>query len=227
MSDRRFDRGRAASLTVARKEIVDTLRDRRTILVTLVSAALAGPIFLLLIFNLFAQQADRARELTLAVRGAEHAPALIAFLERQQVTITPAPDDFEAKIRGGDLDVVLIVEPKFDEDVEEGTRRDGTPRLRPLAGSRALVDRPGRDAAARLQPRSGAQTRLLLRGIAPEVGNPLNVETVESRDTAAVGRARAVPGRVLRPVRRGDGRHGGRARHDGRRARARRRSNRC
>ena len=69
--------------TVAAKEIVDTVRDRRTILVTLVSAALAGPVFLFLIFNMFAQQADRARELTLAVRGAEHAGALMAFLERR------------------------------------------------------------------------------------------------------------------------------------------------
>ena len=58
-------RGASRILTVARKEIVDTLRDRRTLLVTLVTAALAGPIFLLLIFNLFAQQADRARELEL------------------------------------------------------------------------------------------------------------------------------------------------------------------
>ncbi|MBA3505604.1 MAG: ABC transporter permease, partial [Betaproteobacteria bacterium] len=51
--------------TIARKELVDTLRDRRTMLVTLFSAAAAGPIFLLLIFNLIASQADRARELEL------------------------------------------------------------------------------------------------------------------------------------------------------------------
>lgn len=163
--------------TVARKEIVDTLRDRRTIVVTLVSAALAGPIFLLLIFNMFAQQADRARELTLAVRGAEHAGALIAFLERQQVTIAPAPDDFEAKIRGGDLDVVMIVEPKFDEDIKKG--RAATVRLvydRSRDRARSSIDQA--ETLLRAYNRQWGQTRLLLRGVAPEVGNPLNVETV-------------------------------------------------
>jgi sodium transport system permease protein len=164
-------------LTVARKELVDTLRDRRTILVTLVSAALAGPIFLLLIFNMFAQQADRARELNLAVRGAEHAGALIAFLERQQVRIAPAPDDFEAKIRGGDLEVVMIVEPKFDEDTKKG--RAATVRLvydRSRDRARASIEQA--ESLLRAYNRQWGQTRLLLRGIAPEVGNPLNVETV-------------------------------------------------
>ena len=164
-------------MTVAMKEIVDTLRDRRTILVTLVSAALAGPVFLFLIFNMFAQQADRARELTLAVRGAEHAAALMAYLERQQVKSTPAPDDFEAKIRAGDLDVVMIVEPAFEDDVKKG--RAATVRLvydRSRDRARASIEQA--ETLLRAYNRQWGQTRLLLRGIAPEVGNPLNVETV-------------------------------------------------
>jgi sodium transport system permease protein len=164
-------------LTVARKELVDTLRDRRTIVVTLASAALAGPIFLMLIFTLFAQQADRARELALFVQGGEHAGALIAFLERQQVTIKPAPDDFEARIRAGDLDVVMIVEPKFAEDVKRG--RAATVRLvydRSRDRARASIDQA--ETLLRAYNRQWGQTRLLLRGIAPEVGNPLEIETV-------------------------------------------------
>lgn len=164
-------------LTVATKEIVDTIRDRRTILVTLISAALAGPIFLFLIFNMFAQQADRARELTLAVRGAEHAAALMAYLERQQVKATTAPEDFEAKIRAGDLDVVMIVEPTFDEDVTKG--RAATVRLvydRSRDRARSSIEQA--ETLLRAYNRQWGQMRLLLRGIAPEVGNPLNVETV-------------------------------------------------
>ena len=49
--------------TVARKELLDTLRDRRTLLVTLLPAAAAGPLFLLLIFNLIAEP-DRPRART-------------------------------------------------------------------------------------------------------------------------------------------------------------------
>ncbi|HVF63842.1 MAG TPA: ABC transporter permease [Casimicrobiaceae bacterium] len=164
-------------LAVARKEWVDTLRDRRTIIVTLATAALAGPLFLMLIFNMIAQQGERARELKLAVRGAEHAGALVAFLERQQVTITPAPDDFEAQIRAGDLDVVMIVEPKFAEDTKKG--RAATVRLvydRSRDRARASIDQA--ETLLRAYNRQWGQMRLLLRGIAPEVGNPLNIETV-------------------------------------------------
>ena len=163
--------------TVARKELVDTLRDRRTIVVTLASAALAGPIFLLLIFNMFAQQADRARELKLPVRGAEHAGALVAFLERQQVTISEAPEDFEKQIRAGELDVVMIVEPKFVDDVKKG--RAATVRLvydRSRDRARSSIDQA--ETLLRAYNRQWGQMRLLMRGIAPEVGNPLEIETV-------------------------------------------------
>ena len=58
---------------VARKEIVDIFRDRRTMLVTLVTAIVAGPVLMLLVLNLVARQADKVRELTSA-RG-RHASA--------------------------------------------------------------------------------------------------------------------------------------------------------
>ncbi|GMU71064.1 MAG: hypothetical protein AMXMBFR42_05300, partial [Burkholderiales bacterium] len=69
------------AVTIARKELVETFRDRRAVVVTLLSAALAGPLFLALIFNMIAGQGERARTLVLPVDGAERAPALVAFLE--------------------------------------------------------------------------------------------------------------------------------------------------
>ena len=87
----RSDSARARIAVVAAKEIVDIFRDRRTMLVTLVTAIAAGPVLMLLVLNLVARQADTARELSLPVVGREPAPALAAFLERQQVTLTPAP----------------------------------------------------------------------------------------------------------------------------------------
>ena len=52
-------------LTVVTKELVDTFRDRRTMMVTLLTAIAAGPLFLALILNVAASQADKARELKL------------------------------------------------------------------------------------------------------------------------------------------------------------------
>lgn len=164
-------------LTVAGKEIVDTLRDRRTMLVTLATAALAGPIFLLLIFNLMARQAQAAHELRLPVHGGEHAPALIAFLAREQVKIETAPPGYEDRIRAGEVDVVLVVDPAFADDVKAG--KAGVVRLvfdRSRDRARASIDQA--EALLRAYNAQWGRMRMLLRGVAPEVAYPLDVQAV-------------------------------------------------
>lgn len=161
--------------TILRKEIVDTYRDRRTILMTLATAIAAGPILLVLMLNLVASQADKARNLRLPVAGREHAPALIAFLERQQVTLLPAPPGFEQMIRDGELDVVLDIDPAFGDDVAQG--KAGTVRLiYDRSRDRARSSIGEAEALLRAYGRAWGRGRLLLRGIAPEVGMPLSVE---------------------------------------------------
>ena len=155
----------ARILTVAGKEILDTIRDRRTILVTLLTAIAAGPVFLALIFNMTANQADKARELKLPVVGRENAPALIAFLERSQVVIQEAPADYEAKIRAGDLDVALWIDPAFETDVAAG--KAGTVRLvydRSRDRARAAIN--SAESLLVSYNRLWGTQRLVLRGIA-------------------------------------------------------------
>ena len=165
-------------VTVARKELLDTLRDRRTLLVTLLPALIAGPLVLMLMFSVIANQIDKVRELKLAAIGQEHAPALVAFLERQQVALTPAPADYEARIRGGELDVVLVVDDKFESDVADG--KAGTVRL-VYDRSRDRAQAAIREAESLLRAynRQWGSQRLLLRGVAPTVGNPLNIESID------------------------------------------------
>jgi sodium transport system permease protein len=164
------------TLAVLRKEWLDMLRDRRTATVTLVSSIAAGPIFLLLIFNLIASQAERARDLTLPIAGAEYAPALVAFLERQQVSVTEAPSDYDAQIRRGDLDVVLIVDDEFGADVARG--KPGTVRLvfdRSRDRARPAIEQA--ETLLRAYNRLWGDQRLMLRGVTVSVANPLRVET--------------------------------------------------
>ena len=164
--------------TILRKELLDTFRDRRTIFVTLLTAIAAGPLFLALILNMAASQAEKARDLKLPVAGAENAPALIAFLTRQQVTIETAPADYEKRIRAGDLDVVLAIDAQFEGDVAAG--KAGTVRLiydRSRDRARASIDQA--EALLRQYNRLWGTQRLLLRGIAPDVALPLEVETVD------------------------------------------------
>ena len=165
-------------VTVTLKELVDTLRDRRTMMVTLLTSIAAGPLFLTLILNMAANQAERGRELKLPVIGAAHAPALIAFLERQQVVIQPAPEDYEAKIRNGDLDVALVIDPTFAADVAAG--KPATVRLvydRSRDRARASID--AAESALRTYNRQWGTQRMVLRGVAPQVALPLEIEGVD------------------------------------------------
>jgi len=164
------------TLAILRKELVDMFRDRRTGTVTLLSSILAGPIFLLLLFNLMASQAERARTLTLPVVGAQYAPAVIAYLERQQVTITQAPSDYDAKVRAGDIDVVLIVDREFAHDVAQG--RPATVRLvfdRSRDRARASIAQA--EALLGGYNRLWGEERLMLRGVTSSVASPLRIES--------------------------------------------------
>ncbi|MBS0321782.1 MAG: ABC transporter permease [Proteobacteria bacterium] len=162
---------------VARKELLDASRDRRTLLVALVSAAAAGPIFLMLIFNLIASQAEKSHDIKLPVIGAERAPALIDYLKRQQVTITAAPADFEKQIRGGDLDIVMTIDDGYADAVA-----DGRPGIVRLTYDRSR-DRAGATIAEvedllRTYNRQWGGERLMMRGLAPSVAAPVEVRGV-------------------------------------------------
>jgi len=165
-------------VAVARKELLDTLRDRRTLLVTLLPALVAGPLVLMLMFTVIASQLTKAQELKLPAVGQDHAPALVAFLERQQVTLTAAPADYEAKIRSGEIDVVLVIDDKFESDVAEG--KAGTVRLvYDRSRDRAQASIREAESLLRAYSRQWGSQRLLLRGVAPTVGNPLNVDAID------------------------------------------------
>jgi len=165
-------------VAVARKELLDTLRDRRTLLVTLLPALVAGPLVLMLMFTVIASQLTKAQELKLPAVGQDHAPALVAFLERQQVTLTAAPADYEAKIRSGEIDVVLVIDDKFESDVAEG--KAGTVRLvYDRSRDRAQASIREAETLLRAYSRQWGSQRLLLRGVAPTVGNPLNVDAID------------------------------------------------
>ncbi len=76
-----------ALLTVFRKEFLENLRDRRTLL----SALLFGPLFGPLLFGLMVSRmldqsvVESDEPLKLTISGGEHAPGLTRYLETQGV----------------------------------------------------------------------------------------------------------------------------------------------
>jgi sodium transport system permease protein len=162
-------------LVVSRKEFVDALRDRRTLLMVLLSSVAMGPLVLLMLSGLVGSLEARAERRVVVAQGIEAAPTLRNFIERQGYTLQVAPDDAEQALREGRLgDPVLRVPADFEsklargEPVELVIVTDGANR-HAEAGSgtlRRLLQGFGRERVS---------LTLAMRGIAPQVLQPLEV----------------------------------------------------
>ena len=111
----------AAAWTVYLKELVDALRDRRTLLVVLLSSVAIGPAVLVLISQLVAGIEKRAEAREVVVHGIEHAPTLRNYLERQTYTVRAAPAGYEQQLKDSTLgDPVLVVPADVEADMARG-----------------------------------------------------------------------------------------------------------
>jgi sodium transport system permease protein len=172
-----------AVLTVFFKELLDALRDRRTLLAMGVSAVAIGPLVLVLISLLVSQLETRAERRVLLVAGAEHAPELVNYLQRQSYTLETPPADYAARLKSGALkDPVLVIPADY-----------GAKRARAEAPGVEIVSDSANQQADAQTGRIGAllagfnqeqgTLALALRGVAPMVLKPLQVE---HRDLASV-----------------------------------------
>ena len=171
------------ALTVFRKEIVDALRDRRTLLTVLASSVLMGPLVLLAISALVASLEASAEQREVVIAGAGHAPSLRNFIERQTWTVKPAPADYEAQLRHSSLpDAVVVVAPDFEAALLHGD----APIVEIVSSS---ANQRSRASAARVAGLLGGFSReratlsLALRGVSPDVLEPLRVEELDLAST--------------------------------------------
>lgn len=170
------------ALTVFRKEIVDALRDRRTLLVVLMSSVLMGPLVLIALSSFIAGLESRAEQREVVIDGAAHAPTLVNYLQRQTYTVQDAPADYEQQLRSSRLANPVV---KVPEDFEAALQRGEAPLIEVVsdgANQRAEV------AATRVRRLlAGFNTErgllaLALRGVAPDVQTAIEVQ---DRDLAS------------------------------------------
>ncbi len=183
-------------LNVCRKEILENLRDRRT----LISALLFGPLFGPLLFGAMVSrmlhqtvlESDEPLQITIA--GGERAPNLERYLESQGVRLRTAPLSESAArtaVRAGSAAVVLIVPPDY-------AGRFAAAQPAPLLLVADSSDSQNRKSADRvralLASYSGAlaQQRLQVRGVSPLLALPIAVNEVDVATPA--GRAVVVLG---------------------------------
>jgi sodium transport system permease protein len=175
------------------KEVIDNLRDRRTVLGTLLLGALIGPITFALIFNLVISQEQEKAEnvLELSVVGQENAPNLVTYLQRNDVRVIVGPADPEGRVREKMEDMVLRIPDAYAQQWQAGNP----------AVLEIVVDRSRRDVSSSLGrlrillQRYGQQIgsmRLQLRGVNPALAqavvvSEVDLSTPESRGAMLVG----------------------------------------
>ncbi|MCY4296132.1 MAG: ABC transporter permease [Gammaproteobacteria bacterium] len=111
-----------AVFIVFAKEVIDNLRDRRSLLTALFGMPIAMPIFFVVLISFqIERNVDSAEELIeLPVIGAEHAPNLLRYLESRNIDIVAGPADGAAAaeaVQAGDEDVVLLIPADFGEEL--------------------------------------------------------------------------------------------------------------
>jgi len=110
--------------TVFRKELKDTLRDRRTLVFMIVIPLLLFPVLLRVMFSVEKSQSDkaRARKLRVACVDNGNAARLVAMLQARDdlLLVEGLPlDSLLTLVRMDSLDGAFVVDSDFDEEVAE------------------------------------------------------------------------------------------------------------
>ena len=180
--------------TVFRKELLDALRDRRTLLMVLLSSVAMGPVVLVLLSTLVSGIEQRAEAREVVVVGREHGPALVNYLQRQTYTLKDAPADWERLLTDSKLgDPVLVIPADFETALASGTPPvvevvGSSGNQRASTGMRRLVN------LVQGYNREQATLRLAVRGVAPSA---LEAVQVEERDLAHAGARAAQLGTLV------------------------------
>ena len=168
---------------VVRKEVLESLRDRRTLLSALVMAPLFGPLMFSFSMQTMLKRGldEQDKPLQVAVMGKEHAPNLVHWLESQGLEGVPAPKDvasIPAAVRDAKPRLVLVIGPDYGKRF----------RAAKAAGVKVYVDSSDQDSQRdfrrleRLLENYSSQTsalRLAARGVAPSIAQPVVVDEID------------------------------------------------
>jgi len=171
------------TIVVFLKEVLDNLRDRRTLASALIMGPIFGPVLFAFVINLSIERSldDVERTMELPAIGQQHAPNLVRYLESRNIEVVDGPADAAAAIdavKTGANDVVLIIPEEFGEQLQ-----DTVPAKLELVSDQANTDaeRDARRARGALYAYSQelAAVRLSARGVNPLVLRPLNIDEVD------------------------------------------------
>ena len=161
----------STTITVFLKEVLDNVRDRRTLISALLLGPIFGPVLFSFVINLSIERSLDSAEKTLElpVIGQEHAPNLMEFVRSKNIDALDVPADLASAmeaVKTGAHDVVLVIPPEFGEQLA-----DMTPALVQIVSDQADRD-ADRDArrvrgAVREYGQLLSGLRVVARGVNP------------------------------------------------------------
>ena len=191
-----------AAWTVYLKELVDALRDRRTLTMVLLSSVAMGPLVLMLVSSLVAGFEKRAEAREIVAVGMEHAPTLRNHVLRQTYTVRNAPEGWEQQLRDSKLgDPVLVIPPQFEAELAAGE----APEVLVVSSSGNQRAKAGTGSLVRLLRGFNQEQgllRLAVRGVSPVALEAVRIQERDLADAAvrAAQLATMVPYFVLMAV---------------------------
>jgi sodium transport system permease protein len=162
-------------LIVARKELSDLLRDRKSIFWALFAVTISGPLVVGILYFITKTITERIDKTTAPIVNVQFAPDLVRHFERRGIKIDAEPKNYRERVKSGELDAVIEIDADFARSLAEG-------RIAKIT----LITESSRDRSApivaklsqELRAYSNAigNERMILRGIAPAVARPIQVE---------------------------------------------------
>ena len=170
-------------LTVFFKELLDNVRDRRTLASALIMGPIFGPVMFAVVINMSIDRAldDAESVMELPVIGQEHAPNLMRFLESRNIDIVAGPEDAGGAaeaVKSGLHDVVLVVPESFGEQLAD-TIPARVELYSDEANSQGEKEARRARSALRAYNRQLAGIRLSARGVNPLLLRPINIDEVD------------------------------------------------
>ncbi len=110
-------------LAIAYKELVDALRDRRTMLMVVIVALFGMPLMMVMLSEATNRVESQMEKKQIWVAGIQYAPTLQNYILRQGYQIQTAPTDYEQQLQSKKMiDPVLLIAPDFSDRLARGER---------------------------------------------------------------------------------------------------------
>ena len=172
--------------TVFKKELRDSIRDRRAIMVAILPALIA-PVLMAAMFHFMIQTRVSTNEITVPVIGKEHAPDLIQYLEQHDIKFSDYVGDPKSDIQNKNIKVVIEIPEDFEENFSQSK-----PAIIYIHGDGSLdksrADNRRINRLIQSYSKTIGSMRLMIQGVNPSIAEAVTIQDKDySTDESRAG----------------------------------------